>query len=152
MWFRDWQLAGILTAQTGQPFTVNTAIDVNRDGNLTDRLDRTDGLIRGPDRRIQLQIAPGTDPMDLIAPDGLDGSVGRNTFRAPGIATLDIAVIRKVNLGDRVKASFRTEVFNLFNRTHFGIPVRVLEEPGFGSSASTTITARTVQLAAKFSF
>ena len=32
--YGGWQLAGILTMQSGQPFTVNSAIDINRDGNL----------------------------------------------------------------------------------------------------------------------
>ena len=42
--FGGWQLAGIVTAQTGQPFTVNSAFDINRDGNFTDRLNTTTGL------------------------------------------------------------------------------------------------------------
>ncbi|MCA1619171.1 MAG: carboxypeptidase-like regulatory domain-containing protein, partial [Acidobacteria bacterium] len=57
-----WQFAGIVTAQTGQPFTVNSAIDINRDGNLTDRLNGTGGLLRGGatgDSGLQLRLAPG---------------------------------------------------------------------------------------------
>ena len=37
-WLKDWTLSGILTFQSAQPFTVNTSIDVNEDGNATDRL------------------------------------------------------------------------------------------------------------------
>ncbi len=36
-WSSGWRVSGIFTAQTGQPYTVNTAYDVNHDGNLTDR-------------------------------------------------------------------------------------------------------------------
>lgn len=47
---------------------------------------------------------------------------------------------------------FRTDVFNLFNRTHFGVPVRILESPGFGRAFRTTVPARTIQLGVKFLF
>ncbi|MEK6406337.1 MAG: TonB-dependent receptor [Acidobacteriota bacterium] len=151
-WRGDWQLSSIFTTQTGQPFTINSAVDVNRDGNLTDRLNSTTGLAKGPNAHRQLQIAPGTNPSDLLAPDGLDGLVGRNTFRAPGMLTLDVAATKIIRFGDRYSASFRTEAFNVFNRTHFGIPVRILESPGFGNSVSTTVPARTVQFVLKCSF
>jgi hypothetical protein len=150
-----WQFAGIVTAQTGQPFTVNSAFDINRDGNLTDRLDNTDGLIRGGatgDRSVQLRLAPGTNPFDLLAADGNDGAVGRNTFRAPGLFSFDLSVTKFFNFNDRVRLHARTEIFNLFNRTNFGIPVRILESPAFGRSTYTTTPPRTIQLVVRLHF
>ncbi len=47
---------------------------------------------------------------------------------------------------------FRCEFFNILNRSHFGIPVRILEAPGFGESVTTTVPARTLQFALKLSF
>lgn len=150
-----WQVAGVITAQTGQPFTVNTAFDINRDGNLTDRLNTTSGLLQDPvqgDRRIQLSLAPGINPFALLAPDGSDGAVGRNTFRAPGIINFDVSLTKYLIRNERYNFYFRTEVFNLFNRTHFGIPERILESPAFGTSVRTIIPARTIQFAMKLSF
>ncbi|MBL8149793.1 MAG: TonB-dependent receptor, partial [Blastocatellia bacterium] len=43
-WLGGFQMAGVLTLQTGQPFTVNTASDANRDGNLTDRIKTSEVL------------------------------------------------------------------------------------------------------------
>jgi hypothetical protein len=164
---RGWQLSGIFTAQSGQPFTVNSAIDVNRDGNLTDRLNSTDGIIIINQGRTRILRERGVDPLSLIASDPKDnennpdpynsplianGIVGRNTFRSPGIATFDIALVRRFTVRQRHEFLFRTEVFNLFNRTHFGIPVRILEAPKFGNSVSTTVPARTIQFAVKYSF
>jgi hypothetical protein len=152
------QLAGILTAQTGQPYTVNSAIDVNHDGNLTDRLNTTAGLIRSGDEHVQLQLAPGTNRASLLAPDGFDGVIGRNTFRAPGVFTCDLAVTKPLlifhnpRFGESQKLLLRTEVFNLFNRANFGIPVRILEAPGFGTSVNTNSPPRTIQLSLKFLF
>src|ERR1017187_3141641 len=44
---KGWQLSGILTLQSGQPFTVNTAYDLNLDGTDTVRLNTAAGLL-GP--------------------------------------------------------------------------------------------------------
>jgi hypothetical protein len=147
------QLAGIFTAQTGQPYTVNSAIDINRDGNLTDRLNNIAGIIREPSSgRVQLRLAQGLSTRDLLAPDGLDGSVGRNTFRAPGLDTFDFSVTNTISFKDHNRFIIRTEFFNLFNRANYGIPVRILESPAFGTSISTRTPPRTIQLVGKFQF
>jgi hypothetical protein len=153
--FGGWQLAGIATAQTGQPFTINSAFDINRDGNLTDRLNSTDGLVRdgvAGDRSVRLRLAPGVTAFDLLARDGQSGAVGRNTFRAPSQFEADLAVTKFFNFNDRVRLNARMEIFNLLNRANFGIPVRILESPAFGKSTYTTTPPRTIQLAVKLSF
>jgi hypothetical protein len=150
-----WQVAGVILFQTGQPFTVNSAFDINRDGNMTDRLNTTTGLIRNPfpnDRRIQLALSRGTTPQSLLAANGLDGAVGRNTFRAPKSATVDISIVKKFTLGEGGRFSVRADIFNLFNRVNYGIPVRTLEFPGFGNSINTTTPARRILFSARYSF
>ena len=152
---RGWQITGVHTAQTGQPFTVTSAIDVNGDGNLTDRLDSTSGLLLGPvggDRRVRLALAPGVTTSSLLAPPFQSGAVGRNTFRAGGLLQLDMAVVKAFALTERFTLRFRVEAFNLFNRAEFGTPVRILESAGFGSSVSTLTPARVLQAALKLQF
>jgi hypothetical protein len=146
-----WQLAGIITAQTGQPYTANSAFDINRDGNLTDRLNTTNGVIRSSGS-VQLSLAPGTNPVDLLAADGASGAVGRNTFRAPGQFNADISLTKFLNFNERFRLHARTEIFNVFNNRNFGIPVRILESPAFGRSTYTTTPPRTIQFVAKFLF
>ncbi|HEY9232745.1 MAG TPA: hypothetical protein VIS78_11385, partial [Blastocatellia bacterium] len=150
--YGGWQLSGILTLQSGPPFTVNSAIDVNRDGNLTDRLNTTDGLIAGKQKGTTLRLAPGVAPASLLAADTQDGAVGRNTFRAPGLYSIDLALSKEWKWQDQLRIRLRAEVFNLTNHVNFGIPVRILESPAFGSSVNTTIPARTIQLAVKCQF
>jgi hypothetical protein len=147
------QLGGIFTAQGGQPYTVNSALDINRDGNLTDRLNTTAGILREPSGgRVQLRLAPGLSTRDLLAPDGLDGSVGRNTFRAPGLYTFDCSVTETINFKEHSRFIIRTEFFNLFNWANYGTPVRILESPAFGTSVNTRTPSRTIQLVGKFQF
>jgi len=145
-----WQYASFTTYQTGQPFTVNSSYDINLDGNLTDRLNTLNGLTIVDDRRVKLQLnAPATS---LLAKVGYNGALGRNTFRASGIAKTDFTIIKNIRLAEGRIIVFRAEAFNIWNRTHFGIPVRVLEAPSFGQSVDTLINPRQIQFALKYVF
>lgn len=187
---RRWQVSGILTAQTGQPFTINSARDVNGDGVLTDRLDATEGLSidANGDRRVRLRLPPQVDPGQLLADsrrglDGIsclngleaylagpfsgtgtvpppgrvfrnlcDGAVGRNTFRASGISSVDLSAGREFYISEGKSLILRLEGFNVLNRPNFSIPVRILEAPGFGSSVSTSTPNRILQFCLKLRF
>lgn len=94
----------------------------------------------------------------------LDGNLtdrigSRNQFRAQGTATVDLALNKNFKFNESQRLEFRTEVFNLFNRTHFGIPVHQLFFGGFGprplsekNYVDTTVPARTVQFGLRYSF
>jgi hypothetical protein len=149
--FNDLQIAGAGQFQTGQPFTVNSIFDVNLDGNLTDRLDTTAGIIVTGDRRQPLRLS--TDNLaSLRARVGQDGRVGRNTFRAGNYLDLNLAFIKSFRLGESRGFVFRTEIFNFINRANFGVPVRYLEAPGFGQATSTLTPGRRIQFQLKYSF
>jgi hypothetical protein len=146
-----WQIAGAGHFRTGQPFTVNSIFDINLDGNMTDRLDTTDGLIVTGDRRQPLQLATD-DTFLLLAPFGQDGRIGRNKFRAGNVLELDLAVSRVFALTAEQQLWLRAEFFNLINRANFGIPVRWLEAPGFGRAVRTLTPGRRIQFALKYNF
>jgi hypothetical protein len=145
-----WQIASIFVAQSGQPFTVNTAVDANLDGNLTDRPMNV-GLrpVQSTDRQTRLTL--DVDPQLMLASPGQDGSLGRNTFTGDPLRSWDLA-ITKVVAAEPAKITARVEVFNVTNRVHFGIPVRILEFPSFGRSVSAASSPRTLQISLKVSF
>ena len=149
--FNNLQIAGTGQFQTGQPFTVNSIFDVNLDGNLTDRLNTTDGIVVTGDRRQPLRLTT-TNLAALRAPVGQDGQVGRNSFRAGNYLDMNLAFIKTFHFSDAKALVFRTEVFNFINRANFGIPVRYLEAPGFGQATSTITPGRRVQFQLKYSF
>jgi Carboxypeptidase regulatory-like domain len=148
------QLAAAGRMQSGQPFTVNSIFDVNRDGNLTDRLHTTRGLIATGNGRQPLRWSAGIPAgiSDLLAPFGQDGAVGRNTFRAGGTFELDLAILKNLTPAARRPIHLRADIFNLTNRANFGIPVRWLEAPGFGRATRTTTPGRRIQLSLKLMF
>ena len=145
------QVASLGRYQTGQPFTVNNIWDVNFDGNLTDRLDTTAGLIISGDRRQPLDLG-STDPLTLLAPIFQDGRIGRNSFRAGSTLELDLSVVKSFAFSAQQKLSVRADIFNFINRANFGIPVRFLGAVGFGEATSTITPGRRVQFALKYSF
>jgi hypothetical protein len=133
-----WQAASIGTFQTGQPYSVLVGIDSNADGNPTDRIDK------GFDQN--------GEPLNA-------GFGSRNTFRAPGIATVDLSLNKRFSFGERHRIEFRSEFFNVFNRVNFGIPVHELFFAGFGLTPAseqhftkTQVPMRTIQFALKYSF
>lgn len=151
---RHTTLATIITLQSGPPFTVNSAFDVNSNGTLTDRLNTTQSLITSSEGLQPIRVRAGADLVGLLGKFGRggDGLVGRNSFRAGGQASIDLGVTKGLYERDGRSVLVRLEVFNLFNRANFGIPVRVLESPGFGRAVSTAVPGRLVQLQAKVVF
>lgn len=149
--FGGLEIASTGQFQTGQPFTVNSIFDVNGDGNFTDRLNSLSGIMVTGDRRQPLRLTT-SNTTSLLALDFQNGSIGRNTFRAGNVWTTDVAVIKTISFSERFKMIFRTEIFNIFNRANFGIPVRFLEAPAFGQATDTVTPGRRVQFALKLNF
>jgi hypothetical protein len=148
--FGNIELASTGQFQTAQPFTITSEFDVNGDGNLTDRPNMTNGIVRMNDRSqpYMLTVPAST----LLAPLGQDGSVGRNAFRGSNLLLLNVAVIKTFRITEQQSLIFRTEFFNITNRANFGLPVSVLEAPGFGRATDTITPGRRIQFALKYSF
>ncbi|HEV7397212.1 MAG TPA: hypothetical protein VGN86_11925, partial [Pyrinomonadaceae bacterium] len=149
--FDGLQVAGTGQFQTGQPFTVNSIFDVNLDGNLTDRLNNVNGIEVTGDRAQPLRLTT-SDTFSMLAPVGQDGQVARNTFRAGNLLELDLSVMKAFHFGASRKFTVRADFFNFINRANFGIPVRLLEAPGFGRATNTVTPGRRIQFALKYSF
>ena len=83
---------------------------------------------------------------------GRSGVVGRNTARGDALVNWDVALNKRFQFSDKQNLEFRTEIFNVFNRANFSLPVRTIGIPGFGSSISTVTPARIIQFALKLNF
>jgi len=74
------------------------------------------------------------NPNAFIVPAaGTYGNVGRDTLTGPGLAELDVSVMKNTAISERVRLQFRAEFFNVLNHANFGTPNTVVF-----SSASTT--------------
>jgi len=151
----NWQVNGVVNAQTGIPFTPLVGFDIAKDssGGGSERPNVAPGA--------DLSQVIGTpqqwyDPKMFVLPTpGTYGNAGRNSLRGPGQVTVDASLFRLVPLSAGMKLQFRLEVFNLLNHTNFGLPGGTIFNSNgtYSGSAglikSTATTSRQVQLGIK---
>src|SRR6185503_3926572 len=70
------------------------------------------------------------------APDGTQGSLGRNSIAGFGMGQVDLALRREFRFHDRKVVQLRLEAFNVLNQANFADPVRFLSSAVFGQSTS----------------
>ena len=145
----NWQVNGILTWQSGFPFTVLDTSDPNRDGQPTDRPNQI-GNPFGPGTRTPQKWFDAT--AFVHPPSGTDGLVGRNSLTGPGISNLDFSLFKNFAVTERQNVQFRAEFFNLFNHPSFDIPVNDFNSPAVGQIHNTRLPNRQVQFALKYTF
>ena len=83
---------------------------------------------------------------------GREGAIGRNTVRGDSLISMDLALSKNFRFSERRDLTLRTEFFNLLNRANFGLPIRIIGAPGFGSAVDTAGPARTIVLVVKSRF
>jgi hypothetical protein len=81
------------------------------------------------------------------------GTLGRNAFRAPDFWQVDVSLQKSVAIPRREggEIQFRSEFFNVLNRTNFRPPDANFSNASFGTIRST-YSPRQIQLALKFVF
>ncbi len=149
-----WQTNGIVTMQSGGPLNISTGIDNSFSGIGQDRVDVTgkakldagrptaDRIARWFDTTVFRENAPGTF-----------GTLGRNTERGPGIATVDFSLFKSfpVPIREGHRVELRGEVFNLFNRVNLGNPNTSRTSTIFGRITSAA-DPRILQVGLRYSF
>lgn len=133
-----WALSGILTLQTGQPFTVLTGGSNDGTGLGTDR----PNLTCDPNQGSHTVQAWFNTSCFAVNPVFTFGDEGRNILRAPGFDNFDFALLKNTKLGERVNLQFRAEFFNVFNHPNFAIPSSTMNAPNFGALFETTDVAQ----------
>jgi hypothetical protein len=80
------------------------------------------------------------------------GTLGRDTFTAPGWPNLDFSVIKDTKITESKTLQFRAEFFNIFNFATFAAPGETVGSPGFGFTGSTATAERQIQFGLRFMF
>jgi Carboxypeptidase regulatory-like domain len=154
-----WQISGITTYQTGHPYDVFYNRDLQHTG-LSSRgvLIGSTALPAGhPKEETGLNPAGFCTEPTCAPPWGQSG-VGRNQYFGPDYYNWSMVFSKNTSITERVKLQFRTEVYNLFNRTEFDQPDNALQDPTFGFSTATvsqpdgTTSARQLQFGLKLLF
>jgi len=73
---------------------------------------------------------------------GQFGTMGRNIFRDTGFRNVDLSVSKNFRLGERFKAQFRVEMFNIFNHPNFANPNGATSGYGQGAFSDPSQTGQ----------
>lgn len=145
----DWTVASFMTMQSGVPVAVTQANSLGYAGFTTQRPNLVGDPTLPADERTPARwfntAAFATANQFTI------GSASRNPVRGPSYRDVDLAVMRRVSIGNQSAIELRFEVFNLLNTTNFGAPAAQLGPASFGT-ITTALDPRVIQLAAKFWF
>lgn len=146
--FGGWQLGGILTLQTGTPFTplINTDLSNTGTTNHPDR--RGDGALPGDQRRLTrwFDVSAFDVPRDFTY-----GNSGRNILLGPPLKNLDLKIGKNFLFRESRRLEFRCEMFNFSNTPHFGRPNPNVNQPQGGRITSAG-APRHIQFGLKFVF
>jgi hypothetical protein len=140
-----WQTNGILTVQTGLPFSpVLQTSTTNGTGSRPDVVGKVS--------------YPGTlqrwfDPSAFGNPAQFTyGNAGRDTLFGPGRTNWDMSIFKNFVIREQTRFEFRAEAFNILNHPQFGLP-----NPNIGNAQAGTITStvgnpRQLQMGLRFQF
>jgi hypothetical protein len=64
---------------------------------------------------------------------------------------MDLSVIKRIPINERMRFTIRADFFNLFNNVNLGVPNSDVTQSNFGLS-TTAAAARIVQFAGRFDF
>ena len=153
--FGGWQTFGILTFQSGRPFTV--ALLPEFDNSNTGRSILGFGA---NDRPNLMGAASLSDPTPerwfdtsafSLPPFGSFGNSGRNILDGPGQQTINVSLVKNTMLAEGLTLQFRAEAFNFFNHTNFDLPDIFFGSPTFGRIRSAQ-NPRLIQFGLKLVF
>jgi hypothetical protein len=177
-----WELSSLAVLQSGLPFTVHTDAPFQPVWNLPSCADNvtptcrvvgnTGGDFNADGYNWDVPNAPsfgaGTSygRSDFIRgvfkasdfptpPAGQEGDLGRNVFRGPGLAQVDLSLLKNFHIPwfvrEGARLQFRAEMYNLFNRVNLNGFDANLASGTFGL-ATSTFTPRSVQFAGRIEF
>lgn len=157
---KGWNLGGMLTMQSGSPFSILGAPTRNAYFAQVSRVRVSyapgktagDAVKDGPAQSRLLQYF---DPTAFA--DSLDswGNTSRNLLRGPSQTELDLTLNKRFRITERAYADLRWEVYNVSNTPVFANPASTFATNGYGTAGQITSTIggpRTMQLAVRATF
>lgn len=144
-----WQIGGIITLQSGMPFTVLTGRDTANNGDSSAQ--RPNRIASGNLANPTLSHWFDTAAFVVNAPYTF-GNSGRNILYGPGMAQWDCSAMKYFPIREGMKIQFRAEFFNVLNHPNFANPVGTLTAGNFGAVTAMSVNPRTGQVALKLTF
>lgn len=143
-----WELAGILTARSGLPFTPVISGDQANTGLSGERPVLVgDPSLSDPTPNRWFNVNAFAIPAKYTY-----GNSGRNILRADSLIQLDVTLEKRFNIAERTQLEFRAEAFNVANRPTFSAPGTSIGSASASVVTSTLNANRIMQFALKLYF
>jgi hypothetical protein len=140
-----WQAGGILSLESGLPFTVNLGGFDNAGLGTTSPAQRPDTI---PGSNYCGSTTLGK-PTEWFNPDifslpasGTYGDTPRNSMCGPALYDLDFSMLKETKLTERATLQFRGEFFNILNHPNFAVPVNTQGPNGSGGNGDQIFSGR----------
>ncbi|MBI4893131.1 MAG: TonB-dependent receptor [Acidobacteria bacterium] len=146
-----WQASTIFIAQAGAPFTLTWSGNNNSGALAGQWFPNVVGNWK-PDHQ---NIDQWYNPAAFAQPAAYTfGNLGRNAMRGPGLSEVDFSMGKAFRFPswESARLHLRFDASNVVNHPSFGNPAGGLRGAGVRQITSTTVSGRTVQLGARFSF
>jgi len=153
-----WEAAGVLTLESGRPFTVyagsNTVTNVRQTPANCDHCPRDlGGVFIDPVSTSKFYFTADQRAKFSTPAPGDFSNTGRNYFRGPGYFDVDATFSKNIQITERFRIQLRTDATNLANHPSADIPTATITSSVFGRiRGSTQSASRKFQLGAKFYF
>lgn len=133
-----WQLNGILSRESGTPFTVATAgTSLNAPGNTQTAEQILPNVAIEGGHGIGANGASYFNPAAFATVTTVSfGNSGRDILRGPGVFNANASLFRNFKVTERFTLQFRTETFNLTNTAQFGNPGATVSSATFNADGS----------------
>ncbi|HVN81101.1 MAG TPA: carboxypeptidase regulatory-like domain-containing protein [Terriglobia bacterium] len=150
-----WETTGLVTLQSGTPFSVYSGLDVANTYSWPQRANRIrSGQLDNP------TIDKWFDTEAFVMPaDYTWGNAGRNILRTDGTQLWDAGMMKNFEIREGLRLQFRFEFFNVLNHPNFGGPDNYLNDsPSYGGNGNfgkvfyTSTGPRVGQVALKIYF
>lgn len=142
-----WQLAPILSHQSGFWFSPLTGVDNSLTGVGLDRPNVVGNPYNGPGGELHW-INPAAFVPNAL---GTFGDAGRDSLVGPSYTDLDVETSKFIHLHREHQMEVRFEAFNVLNHTNFENPVQTESSSAFGVIQASN-PPRILQAALKYSF
>jgi hypothetical protein len=169
-----WRIAGTFITQSGNPFTVVSATNLNSKytgcgnvggtaagGDVSNGCNWFPNVVgstsvsnQGPNQWFNTAAFVNASPTGQFA----FGDEGRNSLRGPRLSVVDLSLAKGFNIGERVHMELRSDWVNAFNHPSLGLPGQTLGGSNFGQINNATqgngvaVAPRSGQLSARVTF
>ena len=134
-----WQFNGIVTLQTGTPFSVTTPDRSFTGSNHASYPNCVGDPFAGATTDSASYTSTGffINPAAFAFPtNGTFGTCRPRAFHGPGIQTTDVSLFKMFRTGERFTWQFRAEFFNAFNHPNFANPNASFTQANIGTGGS----------------